>query len=100
MSISTINQSFRVIDGSVDAISTLNGSISMDTSPAGQIDLKQNTTPVVNISPEDQVSVTAKESQNIYLTTTNGGKTVISDSEYTDKDEIYTETVNRFLYSM
>ena len=93
MSISTINQAFRVVSGDQSLISTLNGDIALDTAPSGQITLNQNTSPIINITEDGSVNVTAKDAQNIYLTTTSGGKTVINNLDYIDKDNVYKEEV-------
>ena len=93
MSAAIINQSFKVIDNSIDAISTLNGSISIDTQPSGSIDIKQGGETVINITEDGVITMTAKDNQNINLTTSGTGKTVINNLEYTDKDNIYTEEV-------
>ena len=92
MSAATINQDFRVISNAIDAISTLNGSITLDTQPSGVIDIKHAGTTVVSINVDGSIEMTAKPSQNINLTTSDGGKTVISDLDVSHEHE-YTEEV-------
>ena len=92
MSAVAINQDFRVISNAIDAISTLNGSITINTQPTGVIDIKHAGTTVVSIANDDSIKMKANLSQNISITTSDGGKTVVSDLELSHEHE-HTEEV-------
>ena len=65
MSAATINQGFRVISNAIDAISTLNGSITLDTQPSGVIDIKHAGTTVLSVGTDGSIEMIAKPSQKI-----------------------------------
>ena len=94
MSAETINhQDFRGISNAIDAISTLNDSITLDTQPTDPIDIKSAGTTVVSIAAEGSIEVKAKQSQNINITTSDGGKTVINDLDLSHEYKYMKEVV-------
>ena len=82
ISIATVNQNFKLVTDSVEAVSLLNGNVKFDTQCDGTIDIQhfRNTM--------------QQREKNITLTTTNGGKTIISDLDFTDRDGIVIENVH------
>ena len=87
MSTAAINQDFRVVCNAIDVISTLNGSITLDTQPTGVVEIKHVGSTMASIANDVSIEMKAKLSQNINLTTSNGGKTVISDLELSHEHE-------------
>ena len=92
MSTAQFHQDLRVISNSIDAISTLNGSIKFDTQPSGVLDIKHTGTTVMLVKADGSIEIKAKPSRNLHPTTSDGGKTVISDLELLHEHE-YTEEV-------
>ena len=77
--ISTFNKDFKVLSGAQDLTSTLNSSISIDTTPSGPIIITQNTVSVNSVTEDEVVDITAKKSQNFYVNASSGGKTIVSE---------------------
>ena len=67
MSAATINQDFWVISNAIDTMSTLNGSITLDTQPTGVIDIKHAGITVVSLNTNGSMDMQAKEVQNSNL---------------------------------
>lgn len=93
MSVATLNQNFKVVTDSVEAISLLNGNVKIDTKSDGTIDILQFGDTRIKVDSVGNVEMRAADGKNINLSTTNGGKTYISDLDYTEKDGIVIENV-------
>ena len=93
MSIAKVNQNFKVVTESVEAISLLNGNVKIDTKADGAIDIQQFGDTRIQVDNVGNLALYAADGKNINLATTNGGKTIISDLDYVDKDGIVIENV-------
>ena len=105
MSAATINQDFQVISNAIQAISTLNGNVTLDTQPTGVVDVKHAGTTVSKVANDGSVEITAKPGKNINRTTSDSGNTVISDLqisheyEYVEEVTVSHDLKNTFSYN-
>ena len=93
MSIAKVNQNFKVVTEAVEAISLLNGNVKIDTQADGTIDIQQFGNTRIQVDSVGNLALSAADGKDINLATSNGGKTIISDLDFTDRDGIVIENI-------